>query len=203
LLERLLEQWPVKVRSLSILAHSMGGLITRSACHYASDAGHRWTGKLRRIVFLGTPHHGAPLERYGNKLQLFFGISPYIAPLGRLGMLRSAGVTDLRYGNLLDTDWAHSDRFAPGGDRRQMVPLPTGVKTYAAAATLGQQAGDIKDRLLADGLVPLYSALGQHRDPARRLDFPPARQWVGSEMSHWDLLGNASLYRHIRRWLDH
>jgi hypothetical protein len=201
LLERLLAAWPVPVESLAVLAHSMGGLVTRSACHYAKAQGLSWPAKLNKIVFLGTPHHGAPLERYGNRLQRFFGISPYIAPLGRLGMIRSAGITDLRYGNLLDDDWRDRDRFAPADDRCQHVPLPAGVKTFAAAATLGQRQGDFRDRWLADCLVPLYSALGRHRDPARRLHFRPARQWVGYGMNHWDLLDSRPLYAQIRRWL--
>ncbi len=201
LLENLLTQWPVKVKSLTLLTHSLGGLVTRSACHYAEQAGHGWLRSLRQIVFLGTPHHGAPLERHGNKLQLFVGLSPYTAPLARLGMLRSAGVTDLRYGNLLDQDWQEGDRFAPGGDHRQIVSMPEGVQVYAAAATLGQQEGGAKDRWFADGLVPLYSALGRHRDPARHLDFPSTQQWVGYDMSHWELLDSQPLYAQIRDWL--
>ena len=48
------------VEELSIVAHSMGGLVTRSACHQAGQAGQRWPRLLRKLVFLGTPHHGAP-----------------------------------------------------------------------------------------------------------------------------------------------
>jgi hypothetical protein len=66
LLEVLLEQWPHPVEDLVIVAHSMGGLVARSACHYGAAAGHAWPRRLSRLVFLGTPHHGAPLERGGN-----------------------------------------------------------------------------------------------------------------------------------------
>lgn len=201
LLQQLVEQWPVRLESLTLLTHSMGGLLARSACHYARLANHGWLSQLRKLVFLGTPHHGAPLERHGQKLHLFFGISPYIAPLGRLGMIRSAGVTDLRFGNLLDDDWQQVDRFAPGEDPRCIVPLPEGVQVFAAAASLGMQARDRKDRWLADGLVPLYSALGDHRDPARHLGIPSERQWVGHAMSHWDLLDSPALYAQLRGWL--
>lgn len=202
LLQHLLEQWPAELESLTLLTHSMGGLVARSACHYAQASGLDWPRLLHKIVFLGTPHHGAPLERHGNKLQLFFGISPYIAPLGRLGMLRSAGVTDLRFGSLLDEDWLHTNRFAPGTDRRSIVPLPDGVQAFAAAASLGRQAGDPRDRWLADGLVPQYSALGNHRDPARSLGIPADRQWVGLGMSHWDLLDSPVLYTQLQTWLQ-
>ena len=200
LLDTLLRQWPVPVTELSLLGHSMGGLVARSACHYAQQAGQAWPARLRRIVFLGTPHHGAPLERHGNRLQTFVAnLSPYVAPLARLGMLRSAGVTDLRHGNLLDQDWRDHGRFDHAEDRRAVVPLPP-VPCYAAAATLGRERGDAQDRWLADGLVPVWSALGEHRDPARQLGLPPRRRWTGFEMSHWDLLSRSEVYAQLAAW---
>ncbi|MGO4781095.1 esterase/lipase family protein, partial [Lysobacter sp. 2RAB21] len=41
-LERLLREWPVPVERLAIVCHSMGGLVARSACYAAEQAGHRW-----------------------------------------------------------------------------------------------------------------------------------------------------------------
>jgi hypothetical protein len=66
MLAALTSAWPVPVEELSILAHSMGGLVSRSACHYGTLADQAWLGHLRTIIFLGTPHHGSPLERAGN-----------------------------------------------------------------------------------------------------------------------------------------
>lgn len=198
LLETLVREWPVPVRELTLLGHSMGGLLARSACQQASHAGHDWPAKLKRMIFLGTPHHGAPLERHGNRLQNFVaGLSPYVAPLARLGMLRSAGVTDLRHGNLLDQDWYHCDRFAHADDCRAIVPLPAQVRSYALAATLGKKPRDPGDRWLADGLVPVWSALGEHRDTARDLGIPVARRWIGYGMSHWDLLSRPEVYAEV------
>ncbi len=113
LLETLVAQWPVPVEELVVLAHSMGGLVARSACQHAELSQQRWLKHLRKIVFLGTPHHGAPLERHGHGLQRLVGISPYTAPLARLGMIRSAGITDLRHGNVLDQDWWEQDPLRP------------------------------------------------------------------------------------------
>ena len=198
LLETLLRAWPVPVQELSLLGHSMGGLVARSACHYAQQASQAWPARLSRLVFLGTPHHGAPLERHGNRLQQFVaGLSPYVAPLARLGMLRSAGVTDLRHGNLLDEDWRDCGRFDHAEDRRGIVPLPPGVRAHALAATLGRQPRDLDDRWLADGLVPVWSALGEHRDTARDLGIPASRRWVGYGMNHWDLLSHPQVYAEL------
>ena len=71
-LAQLVAHWPVPVTEISVVAHSMGGLVTRSAVHAAGSitaAGAKaspWLGLLKNIVFLGTPHHGSPLERAGN-----------------------------------------------------------------------------------------------------------------------------------------
>ncbi len=198
LLEALVERWPVEVDELAIVAHSMGGLVARSAFHYGGAAGHRWPRRLRHLVFLGTPHHGAPLERGGNRLASILRLSPYAAPFARLGRLRSAGVTDLRFGNVLDEDWEDRDRFAHAPDGRRPVPLPAGVACYAIAASRGR--GPL-GALVGDGLVPVDSALGRHRDPARALELPESRRWVAHGMGHLDLLGRPEVYARIRAWL--
>lgn len=200
-IDRLVEAWPQPLRRLVIVTHSMGGLVTRSALHYGAQAGQRWTTRLDDLVFLGTPHHGAPLERAGHWVDLVLGATPYAAPFARLGRVRSAGITDLRHGHLLDEDWVGRDRFARGGDRRQRVPLPDAVRCYALAASLGAQGGGLKGRLLGDGLVPLASALGQHPDVTRALAFPAERRWVGYGMNHLDLLSRPEVYARLKEWL--
>ena len=200
LLEVLLEQWPHPVEELVIVAHSMGGLIARSAFHYGRAAGQAWPQELRKLAFLGTPHHGAPLERGGNWVDMLLSASPYSAPFARLGKVRSAGITDLRHGNVLDEDWEGRDRFARARDARRPVPLPDGVQCYAMAATQGRKPGDLRDRLLGDGLVPVRSALGLHEDPLRSLAFPQSRQWIGYGMNHLDLLGRTEVSDQLTRW---
>lgn len=201
LLETLLDRWPVPVEEFAILAHSLGGLVSRSACYYGKAAGHRWPRRLGKLVFLGTPHHGAPLERGGNWLDVALQLTPCTAPFVRLGKIRSAGITDLRYGNLLDEDWEGRDRFERSRDRRRPVPLPDSVKCYAMAAATGRERDSLGSSLFGDGLVLVDSALGRHRDPARCLAFPASRQWVGYGMNHWDLLDKRAVYQQIVRWL--
>ncbi|HEX7438571.1 MAG TPA: alpha/beta hydrolase [Caldimonas sp.] len=200
-LELLLGAWPCPVERFVLLGHSMGGLLARSALHCGRQAGQRWPACLDDLVFLGTPHHGAPLERAGNWVDIVLGATPYTAPFARLGKVRSAGITDLRHGNLVDEDWVGRNRFAHGPDRRRHLPLPDTVRCYAAAACLGPQSGDLKGRLFGDGLVPLDSALGRHPDPARALAFAEHRQWVGYEMGHLELLSRPEVYVRLRQWL--
>jgi pimeloyl-ACP methyl ester carboxylesterase len=200
-LERLVQLWPAPLTELVIVGHSMGGLVARSACHYGELARHEWRRRLGKIVFVGTPHHGSPLERGGNWIDVLLGASRYSAPLARLGKIRSAGITDLRFGNLLDEDWNKEDRFRRTRDVRVPVPLPQGVACYAIAATTGKKMGDLSDRLLGDGIVPVASALGRHADPKYRLTFDDSRQHVACGMGHLDLLSRPEVYARIKQWL--
>jgi hypothetical protein len=203
LLERLLAQWPVPVREFAIIGHSMGGLVARSACHQAQ--GQPWLRALRSLVFLGTPHHGAPLERGGRVVDGLLGISPYAAPFARLGRTRSAGITDLRYGNMQHDDRAGADRNDPRHDDRRPTPLPDGVAAHVVGATLAARVDGARarlhDRFIGDGLVPLASALGEHADPQHRLGVPPARRRVVTGASHWDLLNRDEVSEQLREWL--
>ncbi len=201
LLDNLVQLWPVPLTEFVLIGHSMGGLVARSACHYAARARHQWLRRLDKLVFLGTPHHGAPLERGGNWVDLLLGSNAYSAPLARLGKIRSAGITDLRFGNLVDEDWNRRGRFERSGDLRVAVPLPEGVACYAIAATTGETAGDVSDRLIGDGIVPLESALGHHANPKLALTFEESHQWVAYRTSHLDLLSRAEVYAQIKRWL--
>jgi len=200
-LESLVAAWPTQIQELVIIGFSMGGLVSRSACHYASIAGHQWLKKLTKIIFIATPHHGAPLERYGNWLDSMLSVTMFTSPLAKLGKIRSAGITDLRYGNLLDSDWQGLDRFAAREDCRQPVALPDGVHCHVLAATHGKRAGDLGDRMLGDGLVPLDSALGRHIDPAHCLEFAPSNQWIGYGMSHLALLKHPDSIAKMKAWL--
>jgi hypothetical protein len=201
LLEQTLANWPVPVLSLAIVGHSMGGLLARSACHHAQAQGLAWLDHLKTLVFLGTPHHGAPLERGGHLVDTVFGLSPYAAPFARLGGSRSAGITDLRYGNLQDADWQGRANAPQRRDDRHPTPLPPGVRVGVVAATLARDPTSRRARLLGDGLVPLASALGQHADPALALALPPSQQLVVPGASHWDLLDHAEVAEQLVRWL--
>lgn len=201
LLEAFFDQWPTPVEEFAILAHSLGGLVSRSAYHYGTAAAHRWPHSLGSLIFLGTPHHGAPLERVGNWIDVALQQSPYTSPLSRLGKVRSAGITDLRHGNLLDEDWEGRDRFEHSEDMRRPVPLPESVRCYAVAATLGKEGGVPPFGLPGDGFVPVDSALGSHPTLARSLYFPESRRWIGYGMNHWDLLHKPAVYREILNWL--
>ena len=187
-LQSLIDAWPVPVETVSILAHSMGGLVSRSAVAYADEAVLPWRTRLCRMVFLGTPHLGAALERGGHWVNTLAELSPYTAPLARLGWLRSSGITDLRYGSLLEADWQGRNRFQDHLSAPTFVPLPADVRCIAVAATMSETMGQFGDRLLGDGLVPVASALARSRNTQRQLAFAADDTRVFTGMNHWGLL---------------
>ncbi len=187
---------------LVMIGFSMGGLVARSACYYGQRFGHRWLSQLDKLIFLATPHHGALLERGGNWIDSIFRISNYSAPFSRLGKIRSSGLTDLRYGNVISEDWQGRDRFQLAGDQRSPVPLPADAKCYAIAATRSAEPNKLGDHVVGDGLVSVDSALGLHKDAAMNLSIPDSRTWVGRKMSHLDLLNHPQVYETIKRWVE-
>src|SRR5947209_782653 len=47
LLEALVGGWPVRVDEVALIGHSMGGLVSRSACYQGAELAHAWTRQVR------------------------------------------------------------------------------------------------------------------------------------------------------------
>jgi pimeloyl-ACP methyl ester carboxylesterase len=200
-MEMLLRNWPHAIKQLAIVGHSMGGLVARSACYYATLAGYAWPKRLDHLVFLGTPHLGAPLAHTGTWTDFLVGISPYTAPFARLSKLRSAGIKDLRHGYLRDEDWHASAASSKRSDRTPPPVVPIGVRCYAIAASKQERPNSSAANIRGDGLVPVNSALGLHSDRSRDLGLPEAHRWVGYGMGHFDLLSRKEVYEKTKHWL--
>lgn len=203
LITRLVAHWPGPLRRISLIGYSMGGLVVRAGLHQARLQGAGWLDLAGHAVYLGSPHHGAPLERGGHQIQALAELNPFLAPLGRLARLRSAGITDLRHGSLAEEDRAASpDRFGrEAGILRKPVPLDPAFRHHAIAATLGQAAGDAADRLLGDGLVPIDSAFGRHPDPAYDLGLGPRDRLLVHRTGHLDLLDSRPVAQQLAKWI--
>ena len=200
LLEMLIQQLPQSTE-LYIVAHSMGGLVSRSACELAKNTKHSWLNHLKKIIFLGTPHHGAPLEKGGNWIDNILELNPYSKPFSRLGKIRSSGITDMRYGYITDKDWKGQDRFQFSEIQRISIPLPEKVQCYAIAASTGKKSNKLNDNLIGDGLVPVNSALGQHKNTDLKLNFPKTHQYIIRNINHLELLNNSKVYEILKKYL--
>ena len=186
LLQQLADAWPVPIERIAIIAHSMGGLVSRAAIASAQADGSAWLARLDALACLGTPHLGAPLERAGDLLQTLLGINAHSAPFKALGGLRSAGIQDLRHGSL----------------RARHPPLPGHVRAFAvAASTQAPRIDGDRRGLRGDGLVPVASAFGEHDDPALGLAIPEEQRLLVHRTGHIGLLSNTRVHVQLRDWL--
>jgi pimeloyl-ACP methyl ester carboxylesterase len=167
-LDHLVSAWPVEVDELVLVGHSMGGLVARSACHYAEREGRSWTGALRHVFCLGTPHLGADLEKGANALGWALGRLPETRALARVLNARSVGIKDLRYGSCVDEDWSDRDPDEFLRDRCQEVPFLPAANYYFIGATLSP---DPLGRLFGDLLVRSPSSSGRGNGRGRRIPF--------------------------------
>ena len=182
LLERLVEAWPVDVRRIALVGHSMGGLISRAACAVATDADAPWTDRVTDVVLLGTPNLGAPLERVVNKGVAAIGRLPEAAPFGRILEYRSVGILDLRHGLARDV---------------QNLPH---ARYRLVAATLTRSSRSLTSGTIGDLLVPYASALGRTRRGEEM--FPGAETLHVPGADHFDLLNHDDIYAALRTWLQ-
>jgi triacylglycerol lipase len=177
LLAEVTDNWPVPVERVSLVGHSMGGLVARSAVHHAVADDLTWAAGLGEVVCLGTPHQGSDVERAAEVVGRTLGLCRESAPLATLFALRSSGIKDLRHGRVVEA----------GSTPRT---TPTGRQLFVAA-TRAQDPGSWQGRVFGDLLVTPISAT----DPTQRAD----RRTLGG-ISHAALVRHPRVYAELLRW---
>lgn len=199
LLERVVASWPVPVEEVLLLGYSMGGLVVRAACHVASARNSRWLASVRRAIYVGTPHRGAPLERLGRLATRTLAAipDPTTRLIGQIANLRSDGLKDLG-----DADLRHVDRLASAQrlsltDRRHPVPLLPSIAHHLVASTLLE--GELS-LFFGDALVPVASATDGACTTRESLLLPPDHVRIVRGIAHVDLPRSPVVYEAIREW---
>ena len=170
-----------------LVAHSMGGLVVRSAFRHARQTAARWPSRVTETVYLGTPHQGAPLERAGAWIEEQLRRTAFTAPFTALTSLRSRGIQDLRYGTLAAGDAPSSPVSRASG------PHPAAGRALYVAATLSPEPSAVQK--IGDGLVPLPSAL-------HTTDAPPGTRRVFENLGHLELLHAPAVTAYLCDWLS-
>ena len=196
LLNELVELWPTPVEEIALVGHSMGGLVVRSACHYGGQHEHSWTGAVRHVVCLSSPHLGADLEKGVNLASWALAKLPETRGLASFLNTRSSGVKDLRYGALLDEDWSDCDPDEFLQDRCHEVPFLPHAVYHFVASSAGPRAVGL---LFGDSLVRPKSAAGRGR--FRQVPFEAAHGLTLTGLHHFDLLNHPSIYQQLLEWL--
>ncbi len=169
LLAELVAAWPVPVTGLTLIGHSMGGLVARGACLHAAARGQRWLAPLTDVVYLGSPHHGSWLEKVANVGSwVLRHSSSHSAPIGELLDGRSRGIKDLRFGTFVDDGATAEDARPIDGLLTGRSPDRPWLPEVAHHLVVGRLRPDPRHPLNAvfgDGLVRRGSAGGSRRRP--------------------------------------
>ncbi|HUJ67528.1 MAG TPA: hypothetical protein VLX59_18425, partial [Acidimicrobiales bacterium] len=201
LLGDLVRAWPVPADELVLLGHSMGGLVVRSACHYGADEEQAWVPLVRHIVYLGTPHLGAPLAKAAGLAGWTLSRLPETRPFASLVNGSSDGVKDLRFGYLLEEDWSGCDPDNCRRDHRHEVPLLESANHYVISATITSDPDSPLGAVVGDLLVKPASAHGRRR---RRQHIPflieHGRSLGG--LTHFRLVNHPEVWAQIRALLQ-
>ena len=200
LIEQVVAEWPVAVDEVVVVGHSMGGLVARSACHYGHEAGLDFIPRVRHLFFLGSPHHGAPLEKAANVAGWLLGRLDVTRPFAAMLNRRSAGVKDLRFGALRDEDWRGVDLDALLAGRTGGVPFLPGANHYFIAATVTRDRRHPLGIAVGDLLVRAASASGSRY--LRPIRFPLRHGQHFGAMNHFELLNHPDVYAQMHRWLS-
>ena len=200
LLEPLVAAWPVEVERIALIGHSMGGLVSRSACYCASEEDAAWVRRVRHVVSLGTPHMGAPLEQAAHVASVALHALPETRPFGAFLGRRSSGIRDLNKGSLVDEDWRDRDRNALRLAACREVPLLDGATHCFVAATVTRSARHPVGRMVGDTLVLVPSASGRSR--SRRIPFRDEDGLHVGGTHHLALLNHPAVYERLRTWLS-
>lgn len=200
LLRRLVEEWPTPITRLTLIGHSMGGLVIRSACCLDEQSGGSWAPLVTRIVYLGSPHLGAPLEVGAARAAQALRRLPETRPIARALASRSVGIKDLRFGDVLADDWAIVDDLdAHRAEPEACAPLLPTAEHFYIGATITQRHDTVAARVIGDALVPFHSASGDGR--VRRLGLQVDRGRHLAGLHHFDLLNHPRVYAVLREWL--
>jgi pimeloyl-ACP methyl ester carboxylesterase len=200
LLERLVADWPVEVRDIALVGHSMGGLVARAACACAVEHEAGWVRHVRHVVSLGTPHLGAPLEQAAHRAAHALQALPETRPFGNFLRRRSAGIRDLNQGSLVDEDWRDRDPDALRLAACREVPLLDGAAHHFVTATITRDAAHPVARIVGDVLVLVPSASGESK--TRRIGFRTEDGHHVGGTHHLALLNHPAVYPKLLEWLS-
>ena len=201
MLEALVTAWPVELGELTLVGHSMGGLVVRSATHYGTLNGHAWVNKLRRVFLLGAPLSGAPLEKILHVADFTLSAiwNPVTRLVGRVLRRRSAGVKDLRFGALLEEDWSGQHPDALRWPQRSPVPLLATADHYVIAGTMTGRGDHPAAQLLGDPVVTCFSATGRTL-PAWKAIVADTHLRTLPGVGHLALAHHDDVYRQMLAW---
>ncbi len=141
LLDELVAVYPQPVEEITLIGHSMGGLLMRSACDPSRLGVDKWQACVKRAIYIGTPHDGADLERFAHVTTGALQAIPTQVTrlIGDILDLRSRGAKDLASGHVNSPDGS--------------APWLPSARHYLLMGTLTRDPEHPVGRLFGDALV--------------------------------------------------
>ncbi|MCP9766390.1 hypothetical protein EGI22_00630 [Lacihabitans sp. LS3-19] len=202
-IQELVDNYPIEIEEISIIAHSMGGLITHSACYYAQLEQMVWAKKVKNIFLLATPHFGSFLEKFANLTTNILEKVPnwHTRMVGKVINLRSSGIKDLRFGYLTEDDWNNVDPDKLLKNNKMPVSKLVGVNYYVISARLTTEEKHWVSYLFGDILVNKKSALGRSKSD-KGFNFPAENHFEFAKTFHFELNTRMEVYEKIKSWIS-
>lgn len=173
MLNKLVRNWPVAVEGITLVGHSMGGLVSRGVVEKLTDDDILLKRTIRDVVCLGSPHAGAPLARLATAGEQLFGRFDLSRPIGRVLGVRSRGIRDLDVGmGALQTRDGQEVMF------------------HLIGSTIGDHTFYWLNSTVGDGLVTPGSALADDTGKAQRVTF--------AQKHHMTLLNDPDVFLELK-----
>jgi len=200
LLCQLKEFYPIEIDEVVLMGFSMGGLLVRSAQKLAQDDKAQWIKKLSNCYYIGTPHEGSPLEKFGHLTSSIMRLIPreYISHWADWIDVRSEGIQDLKHGllNLNKLDSKHApDEDDPYEQSIRCGSFYVGAQHHFISGALSDNKDSLINKFFGDSLVRHSSA-----NPISAPDDCKSAHFDG--IPHIPLAHSKRVYQQIKQWFD-
>ena len=189
LLNKLFAVYPIEIDQLVLVGFSMGGLLTRYAQAMATEAKQvpEWRQKLSECFYIGTPHEGSPLEKFGHLTGEIIRHIPkdYVRHWADWIDLRSEGIQDLK------------DGLRYLNKHNEASPVCTSftehARHYFVSGAVSKKNG-VLNKLVGDSLV-LHKSANPRSAPLN------CRNAHFEGVVHMHLANSQRVYEQIKGWL--
>jgi pimeloyl-ACP methyl ester carboxylesterase len=200
LLNHLIKFYPIQIDELVLMGFSMGGLLTRSAQKIANDNNLAWLEKLTNCYYIGTPHEGSPLEKFGHITSSIVKSIPldYVNQWADWIDLRSQGIKDLKDGLLNLNSSSISPESNEPDPFKQSVKCGSFVEHaqhHFISGGVSEKKHGVANKIVGDTLVRHSSA-----HPISAPDNAKNAHFEG--ITHVPLAHSDKVYQQIKHWFN-
>jgi len=200
LLCQLKASYPIEIDEIVFMGFSMGGLLARSAQQIAQDTQAKWIEKLSNCYYIGTPHEGSPLEKFGHLTSSIVRLMPreYISHWADWIDVRSEGIQDLKHGllNLKNADEKQTpEQDDPYEQSVRCGSFYVGAQHHFISGSLSENKDSLVNKFFGDSLVRHTSA-----NPISAPEDCKSAHFDG--IPHIPLAHSKRVYQQIKQWFD-